>query len=114
MKLQNKAGMNVGQLDNGIYTSHRKPNHVMGQFGGGGSFGISDDIVTELTKLGCKTVVIIYNGKQGVKTFTSDFSQWITTPFHYTYSGRLSGDKSDPQTFVQINNMVEEKGEKKK
>ncbi len=92
---------------NKIYTSHRRINHVMGQFGGGGSFGISDDIIKELTSFGCEKVIIIYNGRKGVKIFTSAFSQWIDTPFHYTYSGRLSSDKSDPQTIVQINNMVE-------
>lgn len=93
-------GRDIGEYDDttGIYKSYPKtPEYVMGKFGGGGSFGISQIALDELKKLGCHTVMMPYHGKTCKKLLKTSLDQWFKSPHKYLDKG------IDWQKFVCIN-----------
>ena len=81
------------------YLCHKKPEHFMRIFQG---YGISDDILKRLSELGCETILITYNGANGVKILKSDIAKWLESKKKFVDK---SMGKQDPQTFVSERDM---------
>lgn len=88
----------AGHLNGDIYTSHRGPQHVMRKFGP--AFGLSDSILEDIKKNGCKTIEIIYHGANGKKRYTCPIQLFLLSPVKAKFT--------DLQTFVAIRDFKEE------
>ena len=84
------------------YFSERRPEHYMRMYQG---FGISEDILDQLIKLGAESVCLIYIGKKHRYHYTCELSQFLKS--EKTYMNTEGGVK-DPQKFVSTRDMKEE------
>lgn len=95
MEIYNKQQKKVGELRDGIYYTPRKKEHFMIIFQG---FGISEDILKILKRMGCIGVCIIYNGEKREK-YVCDLKEFINSKKSFNFEG------NDLQKFVSVKDM---------
>jgi hypothetical protein len=104
---KNPQGQEVGRLIDDVYYTIRKKSGYMIKFGG---FGISKNILDELIRCGCHTIIINYLGVKKVIRLKSDMIQWKESPLFIEDKGM---GKNDLQIFVPRKDMELIKSQKK-
>jgi len=94
-------GLPVGKIQDGAtYVIKKRPEHFMRIFHG---FGISLEVLNDLSLRGVKNIKIIYYGTTGTYTHEFPIKAFLDSPI-----GRLEGD-NDYQKFVDIDKSVTNK-----
>ena len=94
---KNSSGKMVGRLDGVNYSTLRNPKHFMRMFNG---FGISQKIIDELKKGGCRNIIINYSGKKNY-VYSCSLDLFVNSKKVFTFEG------NDLQRFVSVTDMVE-------
>jgi hypothetical protein len=102
--LKSAKGKEAGWFDTvtKVYSSQRRPEHYMRMYQG---FGISEDILEQLTNLGGEKVCLIYTGKKHKYHYTCELSQFLKSDKIYM---NIENGFKDPQRFVSTRDMKEE------
>jgi len=97
MKFYNQEGKLIGQLTDGIYTSHRIQNqHFMRIFQG---YGVSLSVLKELNSLGCRKVRIVTEETNGISVYECPIKQFLESEKVF------KNTPSDKQHFVSVRDM---------
>ena len=90
-------GRVVGDIENGIYVSKRKTNHLMWKYQG---FGMSEELLLYLKKNGIKTTKIIYDE---TKFFVASVEEYLKSDKTHIF---IHPDgKKDKQYFLSGDDM---------
>jgi hypothetical protein len=92
----NEEGKKIGKIIGDTYVSHRTDVHFMRKYQG---FGVSEFVLNILKKEQIKYVMIIYEGKEGVKRFKCPTEKFIASNKTFAFEG------NDLQRFVSEKDM---------
>ena len=87
----------TGRVIDGIYITHRKPEHFMRKYQG---FGVSKEILDKLEKDGVNTIMIVYHGIKAVITREFNLKTYLNSTMTYNYQDK------DMQHFVKFKDGV--------
>ena len=82
-----------GEIIDGVYVSHRKPEHFFRKFQG---FGIDEWILDVLRDKGINDILIVYHGMKGITRFDFTLQQYLESPYEWDFEG-------ETQIIVNIN-----------